>query len=175
MPNRTGESVWDRQKSESQQAYEAFVTYRDLGAERSTSKVARRLSKSTTLMNRWSSAHGWVERARQYDNYLDGEARREAVKKVREMTSRQIKIALKLQKKATKALAALDITAMSPKDIKEFIKTATELERTNRLDEVQFDKAAHDRGSEAENKTSLADTIMEAYARRTKGDGENEG
>lgn len=174
MPNRTGESVWERQKTESPQAYEAFVTYRDLGAERSTSKVARQLGKSTTLMNRWSSAHGWVERARQYDNHLDGEARREAVKKVKEMTGRQIKIALQLQQKALEALAALDLDAMSPKDIKEFIKTATELERTNRLEEAQLDKAARDRAVEADTSTSLADTIMEAYARRTKGDSGNE-
>lgn len=174
MPNRTSESVWERQKTESPQAYEAFVVYRDLGAERSTSKVARQLSKSTTLMNRWSGVHGWVERARQYDNYLDAAARREAVKKVKDMTGRQIKIALQLQQKALQALEALDLEAMSPKDIKEFIKTATELERTNRLEEAKLDKAAQEREAEADASVSLADTIMEAYTRRTKGGGGNE-
>ncbi|MEG1564743.1 MAG: hypothetical protein RR365_13610 [Bacteroides sp.] len=168
MPNRPNESAWERQKSESPQAYEAFVTYRDLGAGRSTAKVGRQLGKSATLMERWSSAHGWVERARQYDNYLDGESRREAVKRVKEMTGRQIKIALQLQQKAIEALGALDLDAMSPKDIKEFIKTATELERTNRREEAQLDKAIVETTNK-EAPASLANTIMDAYSRRMKG------
>lgn len=166
MPNRVSESVWERQKTESQQAYEAFVCYRDLGVERSTAKVAQQLGKSKTLIHRWSSAHEWVERARRYDNYLDGEARREAVKRVKEMTGRQIKIALQLQQKAVEALTLLDLEDMSPKDIREFIKTATELERTNRLEEAQCNKASSDESGSDGAPASLADTIMEAYTRR---------
>ena len=59
---------WDRQAGESSKAYEAFVTYRDLGAERSIRRVAEALSKSVPLMGRWSSAHGWPARAAAWDS-----------------------------------------------------------------------------------------------------------
>ena len=51
MPNRTRDDLWERQKGESAQAYEAFVLYRDLGAERSHVKVAQQLGKSLSLIH----------------------------------------------------------------------------------------------------------------------------
>ena len=56
---------------------------------------------------------------------------------------------------------------MSPKDIKEFIKMATELERLNRSFEEQRTAEAQDAGTG----TGLADAIMAAYNRR-KEDGD---
>jgi hypothetical protein len=43
------------------------VAYCELGTQRSTAKVAQKLGKSTTLINRWSAQHHWQERVRQYD------------------------------------------------------------------------------------------------------------
>jgi hypothetical protein len=54
--------AWSRQEGESGKAYEAFSLYRDLGPERSITKVAYELSKSRTLIGRWSSVHSWVDR-----------------------------------------------------------------------------------------------------------------
>lgn len=62
---------WERREAESQQAWEAFATYRDMGAERSTAKVGQALSKSKALMDRWSSTHGWVERVVAWDAEQD--------------------------------------------------------------------------------------------------------
>lgn len=53
--------------SESPQAYEAACAYFGMGADRSTAHVAQTLGKSKALMDRWSSQHDWVVRARQYD------------------------------------------------------------------------------------------------------------
>lgn len=53
MPKWT-DKPWERQKGESAQAYEAFVTYRDMGSERSLQAVSQRLSKSIPLIKRWS-------------------------------------------------------------------------------------------------------------------------
>lgn len=47
---------------------------------------------------------------------------------------------MQLQKKALEALSRLDTEEMSPKDIKEFIKMATDLERLNRLTAITKDE-----------------------------------
>ncbi len=54
--------AWSRQEGESARAFEAFALYRDMGPERSLAKVGRGLGKSRGLMERWSSAHDWVDR-----------------------------------------------------------------------------------------------------------------
>ena len=81
------------------------------------------------------------------------------VKDRKDMTSRHIKIAMQLQKKALEALTSLEVEAMTPKDIKEFIKMATDLERLNRTLE-------EDGKGKGETTASLADEIMAAYLKR---------
>lgn len=116
MPKWT-DKPWERQKGESAQAYEAFVTYRDMGSDRSIRAVGQRLDKSRTQIGKWSSAWNWQERVRAYDNELEKEARAKAVKDRKAMTERHIGIAMQLQKKALEALSSLSVEDMSPKDI----------------------------------------------------------
>lgn len=151
---------WERQKGESAQAYEAFTTYRDMGAERSQQAVSKKLSKSRQLIGRWSSAWNWQERVRAYDNELEKEARAKAVKDRKAMTERHIGIAMQVQKKALEALASLSVEDMSPKDIKEYIKMATDLERLNR---TFGEESGRENGN---GPTQLADTIVAAYEKR---------
>ena len=158
MPKWT-DKPWERQKGESDKAYEAFVTYRDMGTDRSIRAVAQKLGKSRTQIGKRSSGWEWTERVRAYDNELEKEARAQAVKDRKDMTSRHIKIAMQLQKKALEALTSLEVEAMTPKDIKEFIKMATDLERLNRTLE-------EDSKGKGEATTSLADEIMAAYLKR---------
>lgn len=173
MSNRTVKaSAWERQQGESPQAYEAFATYRDMGSERNIRAVARKLSKSSTIIARWSSTWKWVERARAWDNELTRQAKEAAAKKVKDMTGRHINIAMQLQRKALEALEVLNVEEMSPKDIKEFIKAATELERANRLAEAELDKDGRSTSAD-DAPRSLADAIMEAYSRR-KEDGDHD-
>lgn len=172
MSNKDKIALWERQTDESAKAYEAFASYRDMGSERSIRAVAHKLGKSSTIIARWSSAWNWVERARAWDNELTRRAKAEAVKKVKDMTGRHINIAMQLQKKALEALTALDLAEMSPKDIKEFLKAATELERINRLAEAELDKEGRSTASE-DAPRSLADTIMQAYSKRKEG-GDND-
>lgn len=58
---------WTRRDTESNPAYEAFRTYLQI---RSNAKTAQALGKSKTLIDKWSSEHGWVERVKAYDVYL---------------------------------------------------------------------------------------------------------
>ena len=159
MPKWT-DKPWERQKGESAQAYEAFVTYRDMGAERSVTRVSQSLNKSRGLIGRWSSQWNWTERVRAYDNELEKEARAKAVKDRKAMTERHIGIAMQVQKKALEALASLSVEDMSPKDVKEYIKMATDLERLNRTLEEESSKGRDD------SSTSLADAVIAAYQKR---------
>ncbi len=66
---------WERCRAESGPAFEAFATYRDMGPSCSIRKAAGRLGKSPSLLERWSAAHGWSDRAFAYDEYLDNSQR----------------------------------------------------------------------------------------------------
>jgi hypothetical protein len=68
---------WDRQPNESPKAFEAFAIYRDMAYRRSLAAVAWKLSKSKTLLSRWSAKHGWVKRVAAWDAYNDQESRNE--------------------------------------------------------------------------------------------------
>ena len=84
------------------------------------------------IISRWKSKYGWDERVRAYDNEMERQAHAEAVKDLKDMTKRHTKIAVQMQKKALEALEKLKVEDMTPRDIKEYIKIATELERLNR-------------------------------------------
>lgn len=156
MPRQT-EQPWERQPGESEQAFEAFKIYRDLGVRRSNAEVCKQLSKSRQLISRWKSKYEWDERVRAYDNDLEKQQHAEAVKNLKDMTGRHIKIAMSLQRKALEALDKLKVEDMTPKDIKEYIKMATELERLNRLT-----SAAKDESLEEEEQQTVVDIYLPA-------------
>lgn len=58
----------ERQPKETGPAFEAFRCYLEMGPSRSVHKVARQLSKSDTLIKRWSSRWSWVERTRKFES-----------------------------------------------------------------------------------------------------------
>lgn len=159
------DKAWERQNGEGEKAFEAFVIYRDMGQERTISAVVKQLEKSRSLIDRWKERWKWTERVRAYDNELEKEARAKAVKDRMKMTDRHISIAMQLQKKALEALANLKVTDMSPKDIKEFLKMATDLERLNRTFEEANSKEKGD------TQALLADTVIAAYQKRKEDGG----
>lgn len=70
---------WDRRANESDPAWEAFVLYRDSGASRSQTNVAKALGKTRQLLSGWSAQHDWVDRAAAWDLEQDRQ-RREAMR-----------------------------------------------------------------------------------------------
>jgi len=63
------------------------------------------------------------------------------------MTNRHIRIAMQLQAKAVAALENLDENSLTPKMLLAFLSKATELERTNRLDEAGIGENAQKEAS----------------------------
>ena len=147
MPKRQEPDIapWEQQPGESAKAFEAFAIYRDMGVERSVRKVTQRLNKSLTLIGKWSSRYNWPERARAYDRDLDRQAHAQAVRDVRSMTSRHIRIAMQLQAKALEALEQLNVATLSPKMQLAFLAKATEIERMNRLSAAGMDDSGQQR------------------------------
>ena len=147
MPKRQEPDIapWEQQPGESAKAFEAFAIYRDMGVERSVRKVTQRLNKSLTLIGKWSSRYNWPERARAYDRDLDRQAHAQAVRDVRSMTNRQIRIAMQLQAKALEALEQLNVATLSPKMQLAFLAKATEIERMNRLSAAGMDDSGQQR------------------------------
>lgn len=59
---------WDRQPGETSKAYEAFVTYRDLGGKRTLREVGEILGKSEQVLSVWSTKNHWVSRSSAWDS-----------------------------------------------------------------------------------------------------------
>lgn len=159
------DNPWERQKGESEKAYEAFAIYRDLGEERTVSAVVKKLEKSRTLIDRWKKNYQWEERVRLYDNWLEKKTQAKVVKNRKDMINRHISIAKNLQGLALNAMRNADSDKMSIKDIREVLKMATELERISQsMAESNINK------EQQENKTSFADVITAAYRKRKNGE-----
>ncbi len=88
---------WDRQPGEGDEAWEAFVLYRDMGARRSQESVGGKLGKSRQLMSRWSAEHGWVARAGAWDREQDRVRREAHLEEIAEMSRRHATEARALQ------------------------------------------------------------------------------
>ena len=137
MAKDNDKEAWERQTGESGPAFEAFTVYRDMGEKRTISAVAKQLNKSLQLCHRWKSRWNWRDRADAYDASIAEEARRKAVAERKKMQERHIKISMQLQKTALEALEKIKPKDMTPKDVKEFLRLATELERMNREESIQ--------------------------------------
>jgi hypothetical protein len=104
--------AWERQPGESDKAYAAFATYRDLGPERSLRAVAEHLygvraGYGVRTVEKWSSRHGWVDRVIALEA-RDEMVRREAVErhmssKAHDFASRQAALLERMLGQAEKA------------------------------------------------------------------------
>lgn len=156
---------WEKQPHETGKAYEAFLIYRDLGQGRTYTAVATKLQKSYTLIRRWKGKYDWEQRASAYDKYLDRQAGIKSKETIAKTRERQLKIAMQLEVKALKALETIEPEDLSPRDVKELLRLATDLE--HRLILHDEEKLAT---QEEGQRQTLADSIVAAYQARMEGD-----
>ena len=125
---------WERQAGEPPKAWEAFTIYRSMPAkERSVQKVGERQGKKwVSYMQDWSAKWRWVDRAAEYDNYLDRQKMEQEAKNRKEMYDMHIKAARAMLGKALKALQSIPAEDMSANDISRMIEVASKLERISR-------------------------------------------
>jgi hypothetical protein len=123
---------WERQTKESVVAFEAFAEYRDMGAERSHAKVAKKVGKNKGLIARWSRIHGWTARIEAWTDEQDRITREELLKGITAMRKNHAEIANQMLVKALKALLGLPTEEMTMQDIARAVDVATKLERLSR-------------------------------------------
>src|SRR5947207_15846072 len=69
---------WARRDRESASAFSAFCTYYQLPlSERSLRKLAVKIGKNRTLVERWSVWHDWQARTRDWDIHMERIRRRQ--------------------------------------------------------------------------------------------------
>jgi hypothetical protein len=120
---------WERLHGESTQAFEAFVLYRDMGADRSLARVAKQLGKSTTIVERWSARDSWVTRVAAWEDEQDRLWRQQQINSRREVGKRHLRIANAMQGKLVDALARLDVSTMTAADISRWLEVSAKVQR----------------------------------------------
>lgn len=125
---------WERQEGESTKAFEAFCVYRDMGIQRSLSKVSEKLQKSDTLMGRWSRTYDWVERAAAWDSEQDRIIRQQQLDDIKKMRKRHASLAEDMLLKAAQALKFIPEDEVKASDISRLVEVGSKLERISRGD-----------------------------------------
>jgi len=134
-PNREYiKNLWERQPNETSKQYTAFCIYRDAGPERSISEVADKWSNSgaTSRLNEWSKKNHWVERATDYDEYIDTIKRFKNEEAIIEMSERHARESQLFQDKAIERLKSLEISELKPQDLIKYYDIAVKIERLSR-------------------------------------------
>lgn len=124
---------WERQQGESTKRFEAFQRYRDM-SNRSISQVARDLSKSRQLIQRWAGENNWHERVAAWDAEQDRIARQAQTDEIKKMRKRHADLASAMLVKAAKALKNLSEEEINGMTISKMVETASKLERISRGD-----------------------------------------
>ena len=90
--------IWERQDYDTDLSFRAFCIYRDMGADRSLSKVASQLGKTSKGFGLWPGKMKWAERAAAYDNYLDHHKRELMLKNIEDINKKQIEQSIECAK-----------------------------------------------------------------------------
>lgn len=144
---------WDRQVWEKDNAWAAFVIYRDMGPlERSVSKVAKQIGKHVNNVFPWSKNNRWVERAALYDRDVDIRLRTAKVKALEEMQERQIKIGMVFQQVSARELTKINLRSanapqtevLTPEQILRYAQEGMRMERLARGEPEQVTLEKHE-------------------------------
>lgn len=113
--------IWERQDGETNQAYEAFVKFRDMD-KRSTTRIG-------SAANRWSPMWSWQARVREWDRHLSRLEADELVRYRVSMNERQRAIARVAQNKVVQWLESVDPSKLKPSDAVRWFEVAVRVER----------------------------------------------
>ncbi|KAB2328944.1 hypothetical protein F7731_23615 [Cytobacillus depressus] len=150
MSKKQNLAPYERREGESAKAFEAFVKYRNMGIERSLTKVSQELGKSTTLLSRWSSQWDWVERVKAYDMEMDRQALMQEEKKRKEMVKRHAALATSFQSKVLERVRNLNPAELSTNDLIRWFEISVKIERLSRGEPT--DISSHEHGGEVSQK-----------------------
>ncbi len=129
---------WEKMPNETAKAYGAFIAYRNLPAhERSLKRAVGVLfgdenfvktSSKLRQFQTWSAQYSWVSRAAAWDEDIDRRAREDQVKAVKEMRTRQVKLAQAMQQKAIERLRSMEAAELDADQVLAYIMSSSKLE-----------------------------------------------
>jgi hypothetical protein len=129
--------AWERRKTESKRAFDAFALYRD-SPDRKLANVAKALVPPCSVPNvaRWSTQHNWQARAWAWDVHQDEQLRTQAARDRSAMYKRHLKVAMLMQEIAVAGLLELRAKleqklplGLSADESKALMDAGTKLER----------------------------------------------
>ncbi len=123
---------WQQQPGESAKAFGAFVLYRNMEPrERSLQRVASELTKSSSLIRRWSSRWDWQTRVARWDDYQEMRRLETLIKEKQKMDAEHLKVIRSARSKAIKALADMkpEQLATNPSELRRWITESIRYER----------------------------------------------
>ena len=127
--------MWERQPSETNRSFAAFNEYLQMGPQRSLSKLAQKLGKSTTLLSGWSARHDWMRRVRAFQHYENRMITERIVEGTAAMRERHAMLGQQLQARAQTRILKMneqEINDLHPVDAAAMLRVGSELERTAR-------------------------------------------
>ena len=107
---------WERQPKETDKSWEAFVKYRDMGAERSHVRLEQVLGKNKNYLAVWSKRNDWVERCAAYDNHVDQLALKEIEREYIRSAKMRAKSAMMTYGRGTERLGRISGKKLSASD-----------------------------------------------------------
>ena len=122
---------WERQDGETEKAFSAFKAYLEM-EDRNICQLAKRLSKSRQLVDKWKQKYNWQERCIAWDKSLQEIEYKTAVRERKKMAKRHIAIAMSMQAKAVEALKKIDVSKLNAGEIIRLFDTAVKIERLSR-------------------------------------------
>lgn len=115
---------WDRLADESAKLFELFAAYRDMGSERSITKLAAIRGNNEKYFFNVSTKYRWRERAAAYDDWLDKESQKKNLEKCTQLKEASLTAAMKMMQLAMGAMKDMTPNDLSPKEVKEYVRNA---------------------------------------------------
>lgn len=129
---------WERQPAETDHEWAVWLRYRDVYPSKRPSyrQVAEDLTTSVDAVRKIGSRWTFPARLQAWAKYVDELTMVKRQQEILDMNKQHVDMAVRLNEKISKAIDMIDPYSVSPREISSLIKTATELERKGRLDQV---------------------------------------
>ena len=119
---------WERQPGETAKAYAAFLLYRDLPAIDRSVAAAWGRKKGRKRVERWCTAHDWVNRAAEHDSDLASRRRERMAKELERSQDKALTLIRAGLEMVEKRLEGMDPEELAAGQIPAALKTLIELE-----------------------------------------------
>jgi hypothetical protein len=121
--------MWEKQDKETDEKFQAFRTYLEMGEERSFKAVAEKLGHKQTTVYSWSWEWSWKARVTAWDRYEWRQLRKAHLKDVIAMRKRHADIARGMLQKAASYVDQMLSGELDVKEIAKWVDVAAKLER----------------------------------------------